>query len=192
MKETTFDQYAGLLIAFGHGNGDPGCVSGQFTEAEMVRKLTPYLSKWAKESGIPIAFYMDNLYQHANDMKKYADWVVVEVHMDAALKPQHGGHIIIHSDYTPDQMDENLIQMIKQHFGLVSRTSLGLSKRNDLLNCNNARRWGINYRLLELFFLAEANDRNYYLKHLDLISKHLIEAVIGKTIASDSACKCTC
>lgn len=191
MKTTTVHQYAGLLIAFGHGNGDPGCVSGQFTEADMVRKLKPYLQRWASEANLKIAFYMDNLYQHAADMKKYADWIVVEIHMDAAGKPQQGGHLIIHRDYQPDAIDDNLIMVIKNHFGLVTRNELGLSKRDDLLNLNNARNWGINYRLMELFFLAEATDRGYYLENLDLISKHLIEAVVGKAIADDKVCICT-
>ncbi|MEY8371339.1 N-acetylmuramoyl-L-alanine amidase [Aerococcaceae bacterium 50-4] len=192
MKKTTFNQYKGILIAFGHGNGDPGAVSGTFTEAEMVRKLKPYLAKWAKEAGVKMAFYMDNLYQHAGDMKSYADWVVVEVHMDAAAKPQKGGHVIIHRDYLPDAMDQNLIDVIGKHFGLVTRNSLGLSKRGDLLNCNNARRWGINYRLLELFFLADATDRNYYLANLDLLAKHMVEAIIGVQVADDKVCQCTC
>ena len=191
MKTTTFKEYKGLLIAFGHGNGDPGAVSGQFTEAEMVRKLKPYIEKWAKAAGIKVAFYMDNLYQHATDMKTYADWVVVEVHMDAAAKPQKGGHIIIHSDYVTDAIDDNLIAMIQKHFGLVTRNGLGLSKRGDLLNCNNARRWEINYRLLELFFLADATDRNYYLANLDLVAKNMVEAVIGFQIADDKVCRCT-
>lgn len=191
MKKTTFQNYQGLLIAFGHGNGDPGAVSGNFTEADMVRKLQASLAKWAKEAGIKIAFYTNNLYQHANDMKKYADWAIVEVHMDAAAKPQKGGHIIIHSDYITDEMDDNLIAMIKKHFGLVTRNAAGLSKRNDLLNLNNARRWGVNYRLIELFFLAEPTDRDYYLNNLDLIGKNLIEAMIGQQVADDSVCICT-
>lgn len=191
MKKTTFQNYKGLLIAFGHGNGDPGAVSGNFTEADMVRKLQASLAKWAKEAGIKIAFYTNNLYQHANDMKKCADWAIVEVHMDAAAKPQKGGHIIIHSDYITDEMDDNLIAMIKKHFGLVTRNAAGLSKRNDLLNLNNARRWGVNYRLIELFFLADSTDRDYYLNNLDLIGKNLIEAMIGQQIADDSVCICT-
>ena len=124
-------------------------------------------------------------------MKTYADWVVVEVHMDAALQSQKGGHIIIHSDYVTDAIDDNLIAMIQKHFGLVTRNGLGLSKRGDLLNCNNARRWGINYRLLEFFFLADATDRNYYLANLDLVAKNMVEAVVGFQIADDKVCQCT-
>lgn len=187
MLTTNFQKYAGILIVFGHGEGDPGCVHRQWNEAEMVRKLAPYLKQWAKQAQIPVTFYYKNLYWHTQDLLQYKNHVVVELHLDAAQHPGVGGHVIIYAPFQPDNMDRNLIQFVAKHFGIVTRTGHGLDKRQDLKNMNVAAQAGINYRLVELFFLANQTDRDYYLAHLDQLAKEMLEAIIGRLIPS-----CTC
>lgn len=180
MLVTNYQQYKGVLFVFGHGEGDPGCVYQKETEAEMIRRLKPHLIKWGKTLAVPVTCYPRNLYYHANDLKEYQDWIVVELHLDAARIPGKGGHVIIHQWFKPDAIDKNLITVIDQHFSLVTRTSKGLSCRKDLKNCNIAAQYGINYRLVELFFLADKQDRMYYLNHLDDIAKTIVQAISGQ------------
>ncbi|MCZ0717168.1 N-acetylmuramoyl-L-alanine amidase [Aerococcus kribbianus] len=189
MKTTNYKNYTGVLFAFGHGEGDTGCVYKDYTEAKMIRKLKPYLEKWCQAHHLKAKFYPGNLYYHAKDILAYKNYIVVELHLDAAQKPGAGGHVIIHRRFQADAIDLNLLDCIDQHFGLVTRTSRGLSKRQDLLNLNMAASHGINYRLLELFFLANNQDRDYYLNHLDQVARDIVAAIMGQHLEEES---CTC
>ena len=44
---------------------------------------------------------------------------VIEMHYDAAgSESANGGHVIVHSNYEPDQLDLKLRDVIKKHIGV--------------------------------------------------------------------------
>ena len=176
------------LVSFGHGYSksgayDTGCVSGDFTEQEMVRKLKPYIKKWALASGSDVQFYDNNMYADRS-VGSYQGYIIVEVHLDAPAGI--GGHVIISDGMNPDEIDVAFADLIKKWFGTIAYVGAdGINERDDLLNLNVCASNGTNYRLLELFFLSNEEDRNTYLNNLDAIAKDFVEALIGKEISGE-------
>ena len=176
------------LVSFGHGYSksgayDTGCVSGDFTEQEMVRKLKPYIKKWADVSGSDVQFYDNNMYADRS-VGSYQGYIIVEVHLDAPAGI--GGHVIISDGMSPDEIDVAFADLIKKWFGTIAYVGAdGINERDDLLNLNVCASNGTNYRLLELFFLSNEEDRNTYLNNLDAIAKDFVEALIGREISGE-------
>lgn len=173
------------LIAFGHspnGKPDPGTTSGSLKEAVEIRKLKPYLEKWGKESGHEFSFYEENMYADRSMGKQKGYDTVTELHLDGPKGS--GGHVIIFKEYKPDAIDKRLRDLIKSHWGIVGylQNTDGFSYRSDLYNLNEAARVGINYRLLELFFMSNKEHHEYYLKNLDSIAKDIVEAIVSKKV----------
>lgn len=180
---------AKYLFTFGHGYSktgkyDTGCVyvvNGiTYTEQEMVRKLKPYIKKWFDKAGAVVEFYDNDMFAD-RAIKNYKGYNVTELHLDAPKG--NGGHVIIDDDLNPDDQDKRVAKWIKETFETVTYVGAdGINKRDNLYNVNQAEKAGINYRLLELFFLSNDVDRNYYLNNLDAVAKGLVEATIGKTM----------
>lgn len=177
------------LISFGHGYSkagayDSGCTHGSFTEQEMVRRLKPHLKKWADKAGLQMEFYDKNMYADRS-VGNYKGYVVTEVHLDAPSGT--GGHVIISSQFDPDDIDKRLAAFIAKNFGTVGYVgSDGINQRSDLYNLNVCANAGINYRLIELFFLSNDADRNHYINNLDSVAKDFVEALAGKSISGQA------
>lgn len=177
------------LISFGHGYSkagayDSGCTHGSYNEQSMVRKLKPYLQKWATAAGLQVEFYDQNMYADRS-VGNYKGYIVTEIHLDAPSGA--GGHVIISSQYDPDDTDKRLAAFIAKHFGTVGYVGAdGINQRSDLYNLNVCANAGINYRLIELFFLSNDVDRNHYLNDMDAIAKDFIEALSGAEIAAST------
>ena len=175
------------LISFGHGYSkagayDSGCTHGSYNEQSMVRKLKPYLQKWATAIGLQVEFYDQNMYADRS-VGNYKGYIVTEVHLDAPSGA--GGHVIISSQYDPDDTDKRLAAFIAKHFGTVGYVGAdGISQRSDLYNLNVCASAGINYRLIELFFLSNDVDRNHYLNDMDAIARDFIGALAGVEVAA--------
>lgn len=173
------------LIIFGHspdGKPDPGTTTSKLKEAVEVRKLKPHLEKWGKESKDEFIFYEGSVYGDRNMAKQTGYDSVTELHMDGPKG--NGGHVIIFRGYEPDAIDLRLRDLIEKHWGIVGylQSTKGISYRGDLYNPNEAARAGINYRLLELFFMSNKEHHEYYLKNLDSIAKEMVEAITGESI----------
>ena len=177
------------LISFGHGYSkagayDSGCTHGSFTEQEMVRRLKPHLKKWADKAGLQMEFYDKNMYADRS-VGNYKGYVVTEVHLDAPSGT--GGHVIISSQFDPDDIDKRLAAFIAKNFGTVGYVGAdGINQRSDLYNLNVCANAGINYRLIELFFLSNDADRNHYINNLDSVAKDFVEALAGKSISGQT------
>lgn len=167
------------LIAFGHGNGDTGATHNGLTEATEVRKLKPYLEKWAGQSKDTFEFYNGNMYGDRYLSKKRDYDSITEIHLDAPKGD--GGHGIIFRAYTPNDKDRRLVKVIENHFGIVGylKHSDGFSYRSNLYNLKQAAKLGMTYILLELFFLSNDEDRKHFNDNLDGIAMDLIEAISG-------------
>ena len=178
------------LVSFGHGYSksgsyDTGCVSDGFTEQDMVRRLRPYIKKWADVAGANVYFYDNNMYADRN-VADYKGYVIVEVHLDAPAGT--GGHVIISNGMSPDGIDTAFADLIKKWFGTISYVGAdGINERSDLLNLNVCASNGTNYRLIELFFLSNKEDRDTYLNNLDAIGKDFVQALIGKSISGETS-----
>lgn len=174
------------LISFGHGYSkagayDSGCTFGSFNEQATVRKLKPYLQKWATAAGLQVEFYDQNMFADRS-VGNYKGYIVTEVHLDAPSGS--GGHVIISSQFDPDDTDKRLAAFIAKHFGTVGYVGAdGINQRSDLYNLNVCANAGINYRLIELFFLSNDVDRNHYLNDIDTVAKDFIEALSGAAVS---------
>ena len=81
-----------------------------------------------------------------------------------------------------DAIDKNIIEKLKENFGIVNRDGAGYDERTDLANPRRCSAAGINYRLVELFFINDATDRNYFLNNIDEVARDLISAYIGSEV----------
>lgn len=180
------------LIIFGHspnGTPDPGTTTSTLKEAVEVRKLEPYLKKWGDKSKDTFVFYKGNAYLDRSISKQTGYASVTEIHMDGPKGS--GGHVIIFKDYKPDNIDKRLRDVIKKNWGIVGylQASDGFSRRGDLYNVNQSARHGINYRLLELFFMSNHAHHQHYIKNLDTIAKEMIEAITGEKLSGSTTSK---
>lgn len=187
MLATNYTKFTGLDIWFGHGAGDPGATSSGFQEQEMVRRLQTNLKKYGDKVGINIRFYVGNMYAD-NNVAWSKGHAVFELHLDSAGTAGQGGHIIIQEGIGGlDAIDKNIIEKLKENFGVVSRDGAGYDERSDLANPRRCAAAGINYRLVELFFINDATDRNYFLNNMDEVARDLISAYIGKEVGQVTA-----
>lgn len=181
-EETTMTK----LIVLGHGNGDPGASGNGTTEASWLRgEFLTSLKKYAAQVG-GIDFYESNMFadRTASTISGYDN--VTELHLDAAAASASGGHVIVKSGMGTDATDENLCNVVRNNFGLVAYTQSerGFSYRDDLLNLNVFATRGISYRLVELCFITNSKDMNYFFVNYDKVAKEIIEAVSGVSITS--------
>lgn len=171
------------LIALGHGRSktnvyDSGAKGNGTTEAEFLRgSFLTSLKKYAKNK---IDFYEKNMFanREADTIKGYDE--VIELHLDAASPTAKGGHVIIYKDYKPDAMDNRIGEVIKKHFGL--RGNKMFDNRNDLYNLNVFTKRKIAYRLVELCFITNKANMDYFKKNVDLVAKELVEAILNEKI----------
>ena len=187
MLATNYTKFSGLDIWFGHGNGDPGAQSSGFQEQDLVRRLQTILKKYADKAGVPIRFYVGNMYAD-NNVAWSKGRAVIELHLDSAGVAGQGGHVIIQQGIGGlDAFDKNIIEKLKENFGVVNRDGSGYDERDDLANPRRCSAAGINYRLVELFFINDATDRNYFLNNMDEVARDLISAYIGKEVGQAAA-----
>lgn len=190
-----------LMIA-GHGRQrdgsfDPGA-TGFITKGEhryMVENLFPLMKKYVPKDAKVIFYDKLKVSNHGNLVRlvnEYGADEVVEFHFDAFTNNQaRGGHVIIHSDYSPDDMDLRIRDAIGSMVGLrfTHRGHQGISGRNNLFNVNMARNNGISYRLLELGFGTNRTDADILLKRTDEYAKKLVEAILNAKVENSKPAK---
>lgn len=176
-----------ILLVAGHGVNDPGAVGGGINERDTMRALAKEIKSLIPDV-VDIYDVTRDMFQDTNRgggmyATKYKE--VIELHMDASKNELvKGGHAIIYISYNPDDLDKRLVKTIDECFGIVPylRPS-GISKRNNLLNLNVAAKRGISYRLLELGFITNADNRKAVTgEQLKVTARKLAEAISNKKI----------
>ena len=170
-----------LYVICGHGNGDPGSSGGGETEADLVRRLAKRMKALGGAS-VEVLDTSKNWYAqglvNSALKKKVGRNPVVELHMDAANGKARGGHVIIDADLSADANDKALADYISKKFPGRSEK---LVKRNNLANLNRAQAQGIDYRLLEVCFIDNKQDREAFLADMDEVAAGILAALgIGK------------
>ncbi|WP_431030143.1 N-acetylmuramoyl-L-alanine amidase [Lysinibacillus sp. LZ02] len=172
-----------ILIVGGHGAGDPGAVGGGHNERDAMRLL-------AKEIKALIPSYVDvydtnlNMFRETDKGKgiyitPYQN--IIELHMDASSKTNvRGGHVIIHKNFKPDPLDLRLANAIKERVGWSRKD--GFDYRNNLLNLNICAKKGISYRLLELGFISNEQDRARIITEVKETARVIAEAITGQKL----------
>lgn len=165
---------AKLYIIAGHGAGDPGAVGGGQNEAERVRALAARIKAlggadvevldtsrdWYKDNGIS-----------SLSLPKGA--MLLELHRDSGPASARGAHVIIKDGLDADAFDKALADKLSNI--LPGRSNI-IVKRSDLANPKRAAAKGINYRLAEVGFISNAEDRNIFDSRMDDIATAILEA----------------
>lgn len=183
------------LFVCGHGSNDPGAVGNGTNERDFTRNVfKPAIDKWAKQlKNNRIEWYdvKRNMFTDttngwglynikSNQYKTVSEW-----HLDAASASATGGHVIINSDFSPDNVDLSLANAIKNvvgWWGGVANTK-GVNKRNNLLNCNIAALRSIDYRLVEMCFITNGNDMKTIREKMDTFARLVVESVTGEKLS---------
>ena len=180
-----------ILLVAGHGAGDPGAVGGGINERDTMRALAREIKALIPDV-VDVYDTSRDMFQDTNrggGMSSTSYKEVIELHMDASKNTSvKGGHAIIYISYQPDNLDKRLVKAIDECFGIVPylRPS-GISKRNNLLNLNVAAKRGISYRLLELGFITNADNRKAVTgEQLKVTARKLAEAIINRKIHTES------
>src|SRR5699024_492146 len=115
--------------------------------------------------------------------KKYNATQITVFHFDAAGSTAKGGHVIIHSSYSPDKMDLALRDTIKSMVGTIytHKGHAGVSGRNNLANVNRTANAGITYRLVELGFGTNKNNAKVLTEDVETYAKKLVKTLTGTT-----------
>lgn len=184
---------ATILVIAGHGKNrdgsfDPGA-TGFIAKGEhkyYVESFFPAVRKYLPAGHNVVLFSDYNVYDRSNLAtlaKSYgSDTKVFEMHYDATgSATASGGHVIVHADYEPDELDLKTRDWIKKHIGVRynHKGQVGISGRSDLRNCNIARNSGINYRLIELGFGTNKQDADIMINNVDVIAKEFVQMVCG-------------
>lgn len=165
---------AKLYIICGHGAGDPGaCAAGQ-TEEERVRHLASVI-KQRGGSDVEVLDTSRNWYADAgiNNLTLPKDAMLLELHRDSAAASARGAHIIIYGGFNPDDFDKALAAKLS---AILPGRSQTIAKRTDLANPKRAANRGINYRLAEVGFISNAEDRNIFDTRITEIADAILEA----------------
>lgn len=164
-----------LYIICGHGAGDPGaCAAGQ-TEEERVRALAAVI----KERGGADVEVLDtsrNWYADGgiNSLTLPKDAMLLELHRDSVSSTSaKGAHIIIKAGYEPDAFDRALAAELS---AILPGRPQTIVKRSDLANANRAGARGINYRLAEVGFISNEEDRAIFDTRITEIADAILEA----------------
>lgn len=173
---------AKLYIIAGHGAGDPGACAGGQTEAERVRAL----AKVIKERGGSSVEVLDtsrDWYADGgiNSLTLPVDSMLLELHRDSASELARGAHIIINGNYAPDDFDKVLAANLAAILPGRPQTIVG---RTDLANANRAAARGINYRLAEVGFISNAQDRAIFDSRMNEIADAILNAAGISVVAA--------
>lgn len=186
---------AKILVICGHGQGvynyDVGCVHGQQTEADYVRRFASAMRKY---DGGQIDYITDyNVFDYDSKIGGYfagfaqsGYQAIIELHVDAAASPYaEDGHVIILDGYEPDDLDYRIKDVIAKHVG-SNRGDWnhdgildGIAGRDNLWNVNQASAYGLNYRLVELGFMSNNEERNYLYNNIDTYAKDMVAAILN-------------
>lgn len=171
------------------GTIDPGA-TGIIAKGEnryMKEDLFPAMKKYMPDNADGIFFTDYDVYSKGNLValaNKYGkDTEVIEFHYDATGTPDaSGGHVIVHSEFSPDATDLKIRDVIKKHIGIRynHKGHAGISGRDTLANANRAYHGDINYRLLELGFGTSPVDAKIMVNNVDAIAKDMVLALFGK------------
>ena len=165
------------LVIAGHGDGDPGAIGNGYKERDLTLEVTNLLD--AQHENIH-AYTAHNVYAQGNlaTIVKGYD-TVTEIHFNAFNKTAKGTEVLIHSAYEPDGVDTKILNVLSKYF-----QNRGIKKRSDLGNMNIAYNKGINYRLVEVCFIDNAEDIKIYQANKNKIAKEIAEAILGMTLAA--------
>lgn len=174
-----------IFVIPGHGAGDPGACGNGYSEAERVRALAQRIKDFGGES-VELADFDRNYYEDGgiNYMWFDENTKVIELHMDAATPSARGGHVIICDQFEPDEYDIALEQLI---VGMFPGRSITISRRGDLANPNRAANRGVNYRLVELGFITNAQDVATFNARMDELAQGIVDAMGGSVYTKDVA-----
>ena len=176
---------AKYVIILGHGEGDGGTSSSIYGISERVHleKLGNELRKVIEFYGLSKDFDLIddiNVYRRNDFVKtpqRYKGKNVIELHLNAFNGIASGGEIIFGAGLSPDEMDLRFEKMLREDFGfrryIVS---------DYYQNPREAKRLGINYRLVEYCFIDNVDDAKRFYSHEYYIAKRTIETIVGKKL----------
>lgn len=163
---------AKLYVVAGHGGSDPGAGGNGYYEAERVRALANEMKKQGGDNVILGDTSIDWYSTRKFATLPNPGCPVIELHLDSATASAKGGHVILKSGFAPDKWDNALVNYIRDVF--PGRSS-NPDYRDNLQNVNLCASRGINYRLLEVCFISNAGDMNYFNSHISEIAKNILK-----------------
>lgn len=165
---------AKLYIIAGHGAGDPGACAGGQTEEERVRALASVI-KQRGGSDVEVLDTSRNWYADGgiNSLSLPKGAMLLELHRDYAAESARGAHVIIYGGFDADEFDKALAAKLS---AILPGRSQTIVKRTDLANPKRAANRGINYRLAEVGFISNAEDRSIFDTRITEIADAILEA----------------
>ena len=174
-----------------NGRFDPGA-TGIIRKGEhkyVVEDLFPAMRRHLPKNH-NVVFFSKHKVSNYGDLvslvRQYNATQVTEIHYDAATSAARRGHVIIHSDNSPDKIDLALRDAINNMVGVryTHKGHNGISGRSNLFNINLARKNNISYRLIELGFGTNPQDAAILTGKVDEYAKELVKAITGEVSES--------
>jgi hypothetical protein len=181
-----------VVIAAGHGGGDPGVVFGRHREADETRKLTDLIAALLKKKDIdvhvvPHALGLRDSIRHVNENFAFGEAWAIEIHRNAADSIVTGSERAkkdLGVYYGNSQESKMIGQFMQQSFLHEGAHSLTWARAHTdsphgrlgwIADTNPVA------HLLELGFINGAHDDDYFKWLAGLSAKGIFEAFTGRT-----------
>lgn len=174
-----------ILLISGHGAGDSGAVSKFGKEAdltiEQVKKIKPYLDKYADVTIYPTERNAYNDIQNGNLKVKFADYdYVLEVHFNACVNDITGDGKTTGTEIyvTTSEATVGVETAIVANIAALGLKNRGV-KKTDFLVIRTAKRAGVSSALVEVCFIDDKDDMTIYNNKKDSIAQAIAKGVIS-------------
>lgn len=172
-------------VICGHGHGDTGAISKKWgTEANLVRKIAPYLiNQLKKYQDVQVTLldtsinWYDYLQTHSYNFKKF-DYVI-ELHANAGARDQQGnGHTTGIEIWVPNaekgiSVEETICEDVCKKFKIKNR---GV-KRCNFLVIGEIKRQGVSACLIENGFMDDDDDMKIIQNNIKEYAETIADAV---------------
>ena len=181
------------VFVLGHGgrpNGgfDIGC-SGIWGKGEWVYFNEVFIPSLIKKIPNTVNYVILNKHDYfyygdlIENVKKYENPEVIELHFDGASPSASGGHVIVNVNFTPDSLDLKLRDWLSETVGIrySFKGNKGISGRGDLFNCNLCKSANISYRMVEAGFGTNSHDWDIMYNKVDEFTTSFCKHVFGSS-----------
>lgn len=168
------------VVILGHGEGDPGATGVSKSERAYLQDIGKAIKNKANEMKLPIVvidninvFKRNDLRKNAHKYKKALS--VTELHFNAFNKKAEGSEILFGAGFKEDALDVRIKNWLSTKWKWRR-----FIKSDNYQNPREAKKHGINYRLVEICFCDNPNDMSKY--NAVEVASGLIQCIVNKDI----------
>ena len=168
-----------ILLSAGHSNTDPGAVNGKYKEADLVTVFRNAVAHYCREAGLEVitdgSGITNQPLRQAVKLIKGTN-LAVEFHLNSASNKSARGIEALSSVHNR-KISQAICEAIYKVTGFTLRGDAGWKPENEGQHSRLAFVSGGGI-IVELFFISNDDELNWFLGHYWLIAKEVAQAII--------------